>query len=394
MTKSIVVRAPVITQSGYGCHSRQLAKWLLNVAKDRSDLDVTFDIVPWGMTPWYVDPAACDGLIGEIMQRTNKKDVYDVSLQLQLPNEWNPFLAKYNVGLTAGVETDVCNPAWVESINKMDLVITPSEFTKTCFKNSGDVKTNIEVVPESWVPSVGTAKTRPNKLEEKLKLETDFNFLVVSQFTGNNPENDRKNIAYTIKWFMEQFPNDPNVGVILKTNFGRNTSADRRNVLQIVSQIVMECKKGVGPRVYVLHGHMTDDEIVDLYTHPKVKALVNLARGEGFGLPILEAAASGLPVIVTDWSAHTEFLRQGKYVKVDYNMTPVHQTRVDNQIFMQNAKWANPSEEDFKRKIKRFRDNSSIPKEWAVELQGKLLASHSPEAIEKRYSEVLKDILV
>jgi len=393
--KNVVLRAPLLSQSGYGVHARQIAEHLLKMNEERDDISVTFDVVPWGITPWYVDPDACDGLIGRILQHSQKKDEYDVSLQLQLPNEWSPFLAKTNVGISAVVETDRCNPQWVEAVNRMDMVIVPSEFTKSVLNASGNVTVPVHVVPESWVAEVKDAKKikKADVLGEGMKLETDFNFLLVSQFTGNNPENDRKNIAYTIKWFMEQFKGNTEVGLVVKTNFGRMSASDRQNTLQVLSQILLESQVGPGPRVYLLHGRMTNEEMVGLYTHPKIKALINLTRGEGFGLPLLEAAACGLPIIATGWSAHTEFLGQGKYVKVDYTLGPVHPSRIDGAIFVEGAQWANASGDDFKRKLKRFHSSSNIPVAWAEDLAKKLLKSHSPEAISKHYKKVLKNIL-
>ena len=392
--KNVVLRGPLLSMSGYGVHSRQIAEYLLKLNEERDDIEITFDVVPWGNTPWYVDPDECDGLIGRIIQHSTKKDSYDVSLQLQLPNEWSPFLAKTNVGISAVVETDRCNPQWVECVNRMDMVIVPSQFTKDVLNNSGDVKTPVHVVPESWVPEVKNAKKnkKNNMLGDEFELRTDFNFLMVSQFTGNNPENDRKNIAYTIKWFVEQFKGNTDVGLIVKTNFGRMSASDRENTLQALGQIIMDC--GVdGAQVYLLHGRMTNEEMVGLYTHPKIKALVNLTRGEGFGLPLLEAAACGLPIITTGWSAHTEFLGQGKYIKVDYSLGPVHPSRIDGAIFMEGSQWANASGDDFKRKIKRFYKASSIPAGWAEDLSKKLLKSHSPAAIGKHYKRVLKNII-
>jgi len=388
-TKNIIFRGPMLSQSGYGTHARQIASWLLKLQERRPEVQVYFDIVSWGITPWHVDPKACDGLIARILQNCRKADKYDLSLQLQLPNEWDPFLAKKNVGLTAAVETDRCNPEWVDAANRMDVVITPSEFTKGVLQNSGTVAVPVEVVPESWLEECRDAKRGKSVLVDRLNLETDFNFLAVAQFTGNNPENDRKNLAYTLKWMLEEFKDNPNVGVIIKTNFGRHTQVDKQNCLRTLSQIVMECRRGVGPRVYVLHGHMTNEEIVGLYTHPKIKALVNLTRGEGFGLPILEAATCGLPVIATGWSAHTEFLGQGKYVKVDYNLNKIHPSRVDGKLFLENAQWANVEEKDAKRKLSRFAGASSTPTKWALDLQKKLQKSHSPEAVQKHYNDVL-----
>jgi len=45
-----------------------------------------------------------------------------------------------------------------------------------------------------------------------------------------------------------------------------------------------------------------------LYNNPRIKALVNLSHGEGFGLPMFDAACHGLPVIAPSWSGHCDFL--------------------------------------------------------------------------------------
>lgn len=390
-TKKVILRAPVLTQSGYGVHSRQVARWLFDQMDARDDLEVFVEPLNWGVTPWIVDTEAYDGLIGRLVQHSNQSDHYDVSLQLQLPNEWNPFLADFNIGITAAVETDRCNPSWVQNVNQMDMVILPSEFVKSVLTNTGEITTKLVVVPEAFTDECLDSAPLPKMPMDN--VETDFNFLIFGQFCGNNPDNDRKNLAYTIKWLSEAFKDNPEVGVIVKTNFGKNSKLDRANTINILAKVLMETKQGPGPKFYLLHGNMANDEVAALYRHPKVSALISLTRGEGFGLPILEAAACGLPVIVTNWSAHTEFLRQGKFIKVDFRLSPIHPSRVDNKIFFPEQRWAYPSEADAKKKIRRFYRSPGMPQNWAKELAKKLQESHSFKAISDHYSEVLKDVI-
>jgi glycosyltransferase involved in cell wall biosynthesis len=191
----------------------------------------------------------------------------------------------------------------------------------------------------------------------------------------------------------EAFKDDPDVGIIVKTNAGRNTKIDRKMVKGILSGVLKECRVGLNPKVYLLHGDMNDNEVAALYKNPKVKALVSLTRGEGYGLPILEAAASGLPVIATGWSGHTDFLKHGKYIAVDYKLGDVHPSRIDENIFMKGARWANASEDDFKKKITKFRTSNEIPQRWAAELSQKLKSLYSYEKIATLYDEALKDVL-
>lgn len=388
--KSAILRGPSLTQSGYGVHCRQIAEWLLS----KQDVDVKFQVLPWGDTPWILDNNSYDGLVEKITKKSvdgNVEKKYDVSLQLQLPNEWDPTIANFNVGITAGVETDVCNPSWVKSCNAMDVVIVPSKHAANCLKNSGNITKPIKVVPESFCNSIlDYDDSQENPFP---RFSTNFNFLIFGQTTGDNPFNDRKNIFFTIKWLCEAFKNDKDVGIVIKTNIGRNTKIDYNKTKQMLKMLLRECRKGDFPKLHLLHGEMSDNEIAHLYKHDQIKALVSLTRGEGFGLPILEAAASGLPVIATEWSGHTDFLNHGKYIPVSYSLTPVHKTRVDEKIFISGAKWAEPLEDDFKKKVLKFRNSSATPKEWAEKLSKVLKEKYSLKSIFSQYDEVLKDVL-
>lgn len=384
--KTVLLRGPLLTHSGYGQHFRQIAKWFFE-NEQALDLDISCELLGWGVTGWMVDSS--DPFVAKCLEYSQKKrEVYDVSVQLQLPNEWNPFAAEFNVGVTAGVETDICNPEWVNCANKMDLVIVPSEFTKKGFTNSGEVTTTIEVVPEAF-----NEKTIDAKPFDALRLETPFNFLVFGQLTGNNAENDRKNLFYTMKWITEVFAGMKDVGVVLKTNGARNTKIDMKNCKTIFANVLRELNYKGTPRFTMVHGALTDEEVAGLYVHPQIKGLVSLTRGEGFGIPTLDAAAAGLPVIATDWSAHTEYLNLGKWIKVKNTVDKIHPSRVDNQIFMPEAKWAHPSETDAKTKLLKFYQGSSIPAQWAKELAPKIRENYSLKSIFKHYDRVFSNIL-
>lgn len=387
--KTVLLRAPVLTMSGYGVHARQVARWLFD-QEEALDLDIAVEPLNWGHTGWLTDVDAEDGLVGRVLQAAdNTKPFYDVTIQLQLPNEWNPMLGAFNVGITAGVETDRCNPGWIDAVNQMNLVIVPSEFTKSSFLASGNVSTDIVVVPESFVDEV----KNQDSCSIDLNLETKFNFLVFGQVTGNNPENDRKNLAYTIKWMAEALADRPDVGVIVKSNLARNTKIDRLASTNMFAKLIHEVKVGPGPRFYLLHGNMKNKEVVGLYKHPTVKALVSLTHGEGFGLPILEAAACGVPVIAPDWSGHMEFMKHGRFLKLEHKIAPIHESRVDNHIFVPGAQWAYPIEQDAKKRLVKFVDAPAVPKQWAMELKEKLLKSYDFEAISAQYSKIFKPVL-
>lgn len=389
MKKKVLVRAPLLTISGYGVHSRQLFEWALS----REDFDVTAQCLPWGVTPWLINGDDKGGLIGEIMNRSvdpREGHNFDISFQVQLPNEWEPNLAKFNVGVTAAVETDRCHPSWIENCNAMNLVIVPSQHTKNVLVSSGNLTTPVVVVSESYYDVIDKPDLEPLDIE----LKSDFNFLVFGQFTGNNPENDRKNLYYTVKWLCEEFEGNEDVGVVLKVNSGRATKIDKavtsKTLTQLINQVRGDKK---GPRVHLLHGNLSEEEVARLYLHPKIKAMISLTRGEGFGLPILEAAASGLPVIATNWSGHMDFLGLGKFIGVDYVLAPIHPSRIDGQIFVEGSRWASVSEKDAKRKMRKFYQRSTLPTQWAEELKEKVRENFSSAAIRESYNDVVKEFV-
>jgi len=384
----VLLRGPFLTNSGYGVHSRQVARWALS----KPDWDVRVQTLNWGITPWIIDKNDENGLIGEIMNRTvsiEGEPQFDLSIQVQLPNEWDPRLAKKNIGITAGVETDRCNPLWIDACNRMTAVVVPSNHTKNTILNSGMMRVPIHVIPESFYDEL----LLDNVDEFSHKFSTDFNFLVFGQITGTNPENDRKNLFYTLKWLFEEFKNDPNVGVILKTNSGKHTKIDSLMTEKLVKQLVSEARRSPFPKIHLMHGKMSNREMLSLMKNQTVKSLVTLTRGEGYGLPILEAAASGLPIIATGWSGHTDFLDPNAYIPVEYSINEIHKSRVDGKIFIAGSKWASPLEADAKKKLRKFYEKPSMPRHRAAEMSKRIKREYNFESICKIYDKKLEGIV-
>ncbi len=383
--KTVLVRGPLLSKSGYGEHSRQVLRYLL----EKPGLKVETQVLPWGITPWKIDPEDPD--VKSILSRTSNMDrKYDLSFQIQLPNEWDPSLAIKNIGVTASVETDICNPEWtLTHTNKMDKVIVPSVHAKKNLGgNSVSSIKNISVVPESFFDEINE-DCDPIDLD----LKSDFNFLTVGILTGKDPFSDRKNLFYLIKWFVEEFKNDPDVGLVIKTSQGRDSQIDRVSTKQLLRAVLNEVGHRGSPKIYFLHGSMSRKDMVGLYKNKKIKAFLSATRGEGFGLPHLEAAACGLPVIATDWSAHKEFLDLGKWIKIKYRLEPVHSNRIDDAIFIKGSKWAEVDEVDFKKKIRKFKTSSEIPQKNADALMPIILENYSWSSIRKKYDQALSGLL-
>lgn len=397
----VVLSAPVFTESGYGVHSRQVASWLLEKHRAKK-IELVIHAVPWGNTPWLLDGSLYDGFIGEMQRLTVQKEgVFDVSIQLKLPNEWDDKMATVNIGVTAAVETDRCNPEWLIACNRMTHVVVPSDHIKKTLEASGKLTVPLSVIPESFPKAFlsdnveGRGKANSEELRATLdSLPTGFNFLVFGQLTGD-ARDDRKNTHMTIKLLSEVFANDSDVGIIVKTNMGRNTVIDRELTTNVLRQSLAATRKGTNNvPVYLLHGSMNEDEVRSLLTHEKTRAMVSLTRGEGWGLPMLEAAACGLPVIATDWSGHLDFMNMGKFLRVNYDLRPIPPSRVDNAIFMKGSQWAEPRSDDFRKKIMKFRESSTIPSQWATDLKKSVREKYSPDTVQSLYDTELGKYVV
>ena len=355
MSKPVVlVTAPVGTRSGYGAHSRDIVRSLIELDK----YDVKVWSVRWGNTPMNAlnDMEPRDKIIiDRLLQTPQLPQQPDIHMHIVVPNEFSP-IGKYNIGVTAGLECTACPPEWIQGMNKMDLNIVPSTFVKNTMTSisfdiqdektkqlKGQLKLDkpIEVLFEGADSDTYKKTNELSKsiVDEMKSIEESFNFLYVGHWLQGKLGEDRKDTGMLVKVFLETFKNQKNKpGLILKTSGASFSVLDREDMLKKIKNI-KESVSGDLPNVYLLHGDLSDNEVNDLYNHPKVKAHVNITHGEGFGRPLLEASISGKPVIASSWSGHLDFLNSKQSVLVSGQMVDVPKSSFPENMRVDGAQW-------------------------------------------------------
>tara|TARA_R100000234_G_scaffold118827_1_gene100171 strand:+ start:10368 stop:11699 length:1332 start_codon:yes stop_codon:yes gene_type:complete len=349
-----LVTAPVATRSGYGAHARDICRALIKLDK----YDVKIWSVRWGNTPMNAlnqqDPND-KMIIDRLLQNPQLPKQPEIHFHIVIPNEFNP-LAKFNIGITAGLEMTACPPVWLEGMNRMDMNIVPSNFVKDTMnrivfdindeqtkQKKGELKNTkpIEVLFEGTDTNIfkKTNEFSAPFLKEMKKVKESFNFLYVGHWLQGDLGKDRKDTGMMLKVFLETFKNMKNSpGLIMKTSGAGFSVLDREQMLAKIKSI-KSMIKGDLPNVYLLHGDFTDNEMNELYNHPKVKAHVNLTHGEGFGRPLLEASISQKPVIAPNWSGHVDFLNKDQAILLNGDLTSVEKGSVPDEFLVDGSQW-------------------------------------------------------
>jgi len=405
MKQKIVVKGPVLSQSGYG----EQARFALRCLRSREDI---FDIyvIPtnWGQTGWVSEANEertwTDQRIAQTHIFTQQGGQFDMSLQVTIPNEWEK-LAPINIGYTAGIETTKVAPVWIQKANAMDKIIVVSNHSKDVFESSNYQGQNnqtgetVHLTCQTPITAVNYPVRHFEKEKLDLKLDYDFNYLAISQW------GPRKNFDNLVKWFLEE-NFDQEVGLVLKTSVKNNSIIDREHTGSRLKSLLRNfggenCKC----KVYLVHGDLSPEEMNGLYQHPKIKALVSTAHGEGFGLPLFEAAYNGLPVIVSGWSGHCDFLympdarrtsgkKKPMFASVEYDLQNVQKEAVWDNVIQADSQWAFPREASFKRRLREVRSEYSRFKRNATKLKKYLIENFTEEQKYEEFCDVASSVSV
>ena len=397
MLKKVLIKGPVLSRSGYG----EQARFALRALQSRQDLfDIYIVNIPWGHTGQI---STVDEEANYIHQTLLKTQAYvqhggqfDISLQVTVPNEFEK-IAPTNIGYTAGIETTKVSPEWIAKSNEtVDKIVVVSNHSKKVFEQTKyNVKDQNGNEHNDWglqvpVETVNYPVRMYEPEEVNIEFKTSKNFLVVSQW------GPRKNLSNTVKWFVETFADNEDVGLVVKTNTAADSVIDREFTQRRLEALLESC----GPRkcsVYLIHGEMSPGNLAWLYEHPTMKAMINIGHGEGYGLPLFEAAYHGLPLITTTWSGQMDFIckpnKKGKQVprviKVDYDINEVQKGAVWNGVIQADSKWAFAKENSYKRALKESLEKETY---WRTEAESLKNHIHKNFSKEKIYQNFLNSL--
>ena len=352
----VLVTAPIETRSGYGNHARDICRALIESNK----YDVRIQAVRWGTTPMNAlenDNPIHQEIEKRILRQPSMEKQPDLHLHIVIPNEFQP-IAKKNIGVTAGIEHTLPPANWVEGCNRMDMTIFTSEFSRNSFRNIEydklDNKTKqpigkLKMVKPSEVLFEGADPNiyKETKIfSERIKnqfgnIKEDFCFLFVGHWLGGNLGEDRKDIGMLLKVFYTLFKNHKNPpALILKTSGANFSIIDRNEIMKKINQVKQTINAPKLPNVYLLHGDLTDEEMNQMYNHPKVKAHLTFTHGEGFGRPLLEASFSGKPILAPIATGQADFLDKNYTIELPHIMTKVPAGAFPKEYHNAEAGWA------------------------------------------------------
>ena len=354
MSKStFFISAPFDTYSGYGARSRDVIKSIIKSDK----YDVKLLPQRWGNTPhgFISDHEEEWGFLAKyIYNQPQLNQKPDIWMQITVPNEFNP-VGKYNIGMTAGMETTIVHHSWVEGINRMDINFVSSEHSKQTFLNSVYTKNNeqgqavgeikVQKPIEVLFEGANLDVYKPVKSNFDLpQIKESFAYLFVGHWMQGNLGEDRKNVGLLVKAFFELFKNKQNApALILKTAITGASYMGRDQIIDKITQIKATMGDQRLPNVYLLHGEFSDVEMNEIYNHPKVKAMVSLTKGEGFGRPLLEFSLTKKPIIATNWSGHIDFLNPEFTTLINGELKNVDDSAVVKDMILKESQWFTPN---------------------------------------------------
>ena len=405
MKPTFFISCPVDTYSGYGARSRDVVKAIIEMDK----YDVKIIPQRWGDTAWgfLEEHEEWSYLLKYFFQPPPNQPVEkpDIWMQITIPNEFMPN-GHYNIGMTAGIESTVAPMDWIQGCGRMNLILGSSKHSIDILKGTifdkRDERTQQIIEKIEFNPNTKTdvlfegfnedTYKKTNEILDLPEIRESFCFLFVGHWMQGDFGHDRKNVGVLVKSFLETFKNKTGAtpALILKTTGGNSSYMDKYQILKKLKDIKAQVK-GKLPKIYLVHGDLTNEEMNQLYNHPKVKCMVNTTKGEGFGRPLLEFTQAKKPIITTGWSGHIDFLKPDMSVLLPGVLNEVHPS-AQNKWLIQGSKWFDV---DIIALNKALKDMYKNYKQWVIKAkqQGNFAKENfSYTKMKDKFEEILNEL--
>ncbi|HUX65988.1 MAG TPA: glycosyltransferase [Terriglobales bacterium] len=340
----VVFRGAVYGGSGY-------ADGNLDVLRSLDDLRHPVQLAPLGLqedTESLLPPARRRELVR--LQRRRLDLAHSVFYQCcPAPDFETQLPARIRIGRSA-FETDSLPSGWAERCNALDQIWVPSRFNHDSFLQGGVDEHRLRVMPEG----LDTRKFRPGLSPLPIPSRRGFNFLSVFDWI------DRKGADVLLRAYLAAFTADDDVTLILKVHKFDDPGANLEGRLLHFIERTAGIPLQRAPHILMLRGLLPKADMPRLYA--SADAFVLPSRGEGWGRPYMEAAATQLPVLATRWSGHLDFLHDDNSFLIDLEgIVPVPRDS-DRDAYI-GQRWAEPSVDhlaQLMRQVVADRDAASV----------------------------------
>ena len=398
----ILVVGPVCNISGYSEHARTLVDSFMEM---EDHIDLYIQDTQWASSSkslkYFNKYKHLITKTAQLFQqrvdqqgRVNIAGLFESTYQVRPPNEFEQ-MSPNDVGVTAAVETTFAPPEWVSKCNMMSKILVVSEHAKTNLKNTKDNEGNKITTPISVIPFGYDTSIEKTDIFQGMDITTKFNFLTVLQMAP------RKNFDTMLKWFVEEFKDNEDVGLFIKTHMHNNSTLDFHGVKARVEHLLNAISKERKCKVYLIHGNLTESQMHSLYNPEYVDCYITATHGEGFGIPMFHAACNNIPVVATNWSGHLDFLRapaktragnnkiKSHFLKTTYDIKKVQPHHLMPGLINQECEWAYPKEESFKKNMRFVLKSKQSLVEDSQRLKEHLLTNFSIDNVKQKYKKFL-----